>query len=137
MTIPKAPARLRARGKRLWVDINEAHALDAAQLVQLEEACRIVDRLEALDRLLTGDASDWIEVIEAKGSDGTVEVVIDKALAEARQQQNILKQILAALRLPDEATGRRPQRRPQRGAHQPKGSGSVTAIDRARQRAGA
>ena len=122
---PKPPARLRARGTQLWSDITEAHDLDSAQLVQLEEACRVADRLEQLDRLLTGDASDWVELVEKKGSEGTVEVVVDKALAEARQQQNILKQLVAALRLPDEATGKRPQRRGARGAYKPRSGGSA------------
>lgn len=137
MSDPKPPARLRARGRKFWDEITDAHDnLDASQLLQLEEVCRTADRLEALDRLLTGDASDWVELVEKKGTDGTVEVVMDKALSEARQQQNILKQLVAALRLPDEATGKRPQTRPARGAHQPKGSGasgSVSSLDRARQ----
>lgn len=125
MTKPKPPARLRARGRAFWDEITEGYTLDAPQMLQLEEVCRTADRLEALDRLLTGDASDWIEVTEKKGSGGEqVEVVIDKALSEARQQANILKQLIAALRLPDEATGKRPQARPARGAHQPKGTSS-------------
>lgn len=124
MSKHKPPARLRTRGRRFWDEITEVHDLDAAQLLQLEEVCRTADRLEALDQLLTGDASDWVELIEKKGADGTVEVVVDKALSEARQQANILKQLIAALRLPDEATGKRPQTRPARGAHQPKGTGS-------------
>lgn len=124
MSEPKPPARLRARGKRLWSDITEAHELDAAQLIQLEEACRTADRLEALDRMLTGDATDWVELIEAKGNSDRLEVVVDKALGEARQQQNILKQLLAAMRLPDEATGKRPQKRQARGSYKPRAGGA-------------
>ena len=121
----KPPARLRARGKQFWADITEAHDLDASQLLQLEEVCRTADRLEALDRLLTGDASDWLEVIESKGHEGQLEVVMDKALSEARQQQNILKQLIAAMRLPDEDTGKRPQRRAARGSYKPRSGGGA------------
>jgi hypothetical protein len=71
---------------------------------------------------------------------GTVRVVVDGALAEARQQANQLKQLVAALRLPDEVSGKRPQQRGgARGAYQSNGtgSGSVSSLDRARARSGA
>jgi hypothetical protein len=51
---------------------------------------------------------------------------------------NLLKQLLAALRLPDSKTGKKPQQRSARGAYAPKKpGGNVTAIDRARKRRGA
>lgn len=63
----------------------------------LEEACRIVDRLDRLDGILSGDPGEWMRFRVSE--DGTeVTVSIDKALAEARQQQVALKQLAAELR---------------------------------------
>jgi len=48
------------------------------------------------------------------------------AWVEARQQSTVLKQLTAALRLPDEATGKRPQRHAGAAAgRQPNGAGSA------------
>jgi hypothetical protein len=44
-------------------------------------------------------------------------MTVDGALSEARQQQNVLKQLLVSLRLPDAATGQRPQYRGARGSY--------------------
>ena len=99
------------RGDRLWAELNEAHTLDPMQQVILQEACRVADRLDSLDaRIGAGD---------------------DAALTEARQQQNVMKQLLVSLRLPD-AKGQRPQQRGARGAYA-KGGGKVSSLERARQ----
>jgi hypothetical protein len=66
--------------------------------VLLEEACRIADRLDQMDRMLSGDASSWIDLVESKGDPERQEIVIDKLLAEARQQAVALKQLIAELR---------------------------------------
>jgi len=136
-TTPRAPAGLAARGRRLWKEIHEKVTLDPAQLVILEEACRTADRLDRLDAILRGEGSEWLSLrLGADGADVTV--VLSGPLAEARQQQTVLKQLLVTLRLPDEATGAKPQHRGSRGAYAPKGSGgNVTAIDRARSSRGA
>jgi hypothetical protein len=65
--------------------------------VLLEEACRVADRLDALDALLAGTAADWVSLVEEKGSGDSVTVKIDGVLAEARQQQGILHRILTTL----------------------------------------
>lgn len=127
MAVPRTPAGLGARGRRLWRDLREHAEFDPAQVVLAEEACRITDRLDQLDKLLRGDSGfACLEV----GDGGTVTLVVNSALAEARQQANVLKQIAAALRLPDEATGKRPQRRGPRGAYQPRTG--VSSLERAR-----
>ncbi len=126
----RAPAGLAARGKRLWRDITAAHELDPAQRVVLEEACRTADRLEKLDELLRGEVDVWARLVHDLRTED-YELKIDGALSEARQQQNVLKQLLVSLRLPDEATGKRPQVRSARGAYQPRGK--VSSLDRARQ----
>lgn len=112
-----APAGLFNGGKALWESITEAHELDAPQLVQLEEACRAKDRCDLLASLY------------AEGHDS-------KLLADANATANLMKQLLAALRLPDSQTGKRPQFRGPRGAVKPQvpGGAKVSSLDRARAR---
>lgn len=118
------PAGLRSGGEALWKAITDDHELDATQLVQLEEACRIKDRCDALDRAVreledTGDLKDYIH-----------------AVAQANASANQMKQLLAALRLPDPQTGKKPQYRGPRGAVAPQvPGGKVSSLDRARARA--
>jgi hypothetical protein len=98
------PDGLEAGGASLWRAVTAAHTLDACQSVLLLEACRAKDRL---DRLQT-----------TMGQLGSVTLSIDPALHDATA--NVLKQLLAALRLPD-ARGRRPQRRgTSRGVYRPR-----------------
>ena len=130
-----APKGLGTRGKRLWKDITAAHDLDPQQRVLLEEACRTVDRLDMLEGKLSGREDAWVHLrTRAEGMvDGedrvTIDLVVDNALSEARQQQNILKQLLAAMRLPDQASGARPQQRGgARGAYAPKAGSKVVSL---------
>lgn len=100
----KAPEGLAVRGRRVWDAVASEHELDIVQQVTLEEACRAADRLDSLDaRVREGD---------------------DGALSEARQQQNVMKQLFAALRLPDAAGVKPQQRGGARGAYAPKKSGT-------------
>lgn len=64
----------------------------------LEEACRIADRLDQLDRMLSGGARSWVSLVEDKGDPERQSVVIDRLLAEARQQATALKQLIAEIR---------------------------------------
>lgn len=109
-------AKKLTRGDRLRAEITEAHDLDPAQTAILDEACRCADRLDDLDALV---------VVR-----GAAAALDDGILTEARQQQNVMKQLLVALRLPD-AAGKRPQLRSARGAYAK--SGKVSSLDRARQ----
>lgn len=112
------PTGLSAGGRSLWADITDAHDLDAAQLVQLEEACRAKDRCDVLARLY--DEADEHS---------------SKLIADANATANLMKQLLAALRLPDPQSGKRPQYRGPRGAQAPTvPGGKVSSLDRARQR---
>lgn len=89
--------RLDRRGRRLWGELAGKDKPGPAELVLIEEACRIADRLDRLDALVRGDADAWLRF--SVSDDGTeVTVVIDKALSEARQQAVALKQLLAELR---------------------------------------
>ncbi len=130
------PKGLRSGGRALWSAITEEHDLDAPQLVQLEEACRAKDRLDQLDLVLRGDVATWSEIVF--DSDGrSVSLRIDTALDKANTTANLMKQLLAALRLPDAQTGKRPQYRGPRGAVKPQqpGGAKVSSLDRARARA--
>lgn len=99
----------------MWVAISESPDLDAAQVVQLTEACRAKDRLDRLDQVLRGDVEVWSRLVHSRRSKDYV-LRIDAVLAQANATANTMKQLLAALRLPDETTGRRPQYRGPRGA---------------------
>jgi hypothetical protein len=132
--LDKVPSR--GRGADLHAQITDAHTLSPDQLVILEEACRTADRLDQLDAIIQGKGV--LELMHFRSMDGdsddtrTVVMTVDGVLSEARQQQNILKQLLVSLRLPDAATGKKPQARGARGAYA--GASKVSSIERARQR---
>lgn len=125
------PSGLRAGGRTLWKSIFDEHDLNAMQMVQLEEACRAKDRLDRLDRLLRGDTETWAVLVHDLRTED-YELKIDAALSQANATANLMKQLLAALRLPDEF-GKVPQRRGPRGAQSPSvPGGKVSSLDRAR-----
>lgn len=139
----KSPAGLGAGGRALWKAITDVHELDPVQLVQLTEACRTKDRLDEFDSVIHGKGV--LELMrfrvlgqhedDAGDSHLTVEVKFDNVISTANTTANLLKQLLAALRLPDEATGKKPQFRGPRGAQAPTvpgGKGKVSSLDRAR-----
>ncbi len=72
------------------------------QLVLLLEACRCVDRLDKLNAQLTGTDREWLRV-DPDFDDPSVEVVVvvDKALAEVRQQETALKGLIGEIRQAD------------------------------------
>lgn len=129
------PTDLSAGGRSLWAAITDDHDLDATQLVQLEEACRAKDRLDQLDSLLRGDLDTWARLVVDINSDGQVyELRMTQALTQANATANLMKQLLAALRLPDPQTGKKPQYRGPRGAQKPSTpGGKVSSLERARQ----
>lgn len=127
----KTPSGLSAGGRALWKAIDADHDLDAVQLVQLEEACRAKDRLDRLDRVLSGDVDTWMTLVHDLRTED-YELKIDAALSQANATANLMKQLLAALRLPDAATGKKPQYRGPRGAQRPSVPQGVSSLDRAR-----
>ncbi len=129
------PTGLRTGGCALWKAIDGDHDLDPPQLVQLVEACRAKDRLDQLDEVLRGDSDTWMRLAADLNADGQVyELRMTQALTQANATANLMKQLLAALRLPDELTGKKPQGRGRpRGAVAPQvPGGRVTSLDRAR-----
>ena len=135
---PTAPAGLAAGGRKLWRSIVTEHDLAPAQLVQLTEACRAKDRLDRLDRVLRGDVDTWM-ALAGDSAHMNCSLRIDAALSRANDTANLMKQLLAALRLPDPETGKRPQYRGPRGAQAPTvpsgASGNVSSMERHRKRA--
>lgn len=135
-----APDGLAPGGLALWKSIAAGHDLDPTQLVQLTEACRQKDRLDEMDRIIHGKGvlnlmqfrvGDVFDV-EAERK-VTVSVKFDAIIDRANTTANAMKQLLAALRLPDEQSGKRPQRRGPRGAVKPQQpGGKVSSLDRAR-----
>jgi hypothetical protein len=85
------------RGARLWAALHE-EVIGESGLVLLEESCRIADRLDKLDELLKGDADVWARLVHDARTD-SYELKIDSALIEARQQANVLRQLIAGLPL--------------------------------------
>lgn len=128
----RAPSGLGPGGRSLWKGIADEHELDPVQVAQLTEACRMKDRLDKLNDLLRGDVATWAEVELDRGGE-PVSLRIDGAAKLANETANGMKQLLAALRLPD-AQGKRPQYRGPRGAQAPTIPGGVSSLDRARAR---
>ncbi|MFE3060684.1 hypothetical protein [Nocardia sp. NPDC059239] len=72
---------------------------DSAELSALIlEAARIKDRLDRLDRLISGEEELWAYLVTARGGDDTVlEVSINNAMTEARQTATVFRQMLAEI----------------------------------------
>lgn len=140
MAKTKMPDGLAAGGADLWLSITSDHDdLNAVQLVQLTEACRMKDRLDDMASVIEGQGvlnlmRFRLEMDEVLGDPAaTVTVKFDAVIERANATANAMKQLLAAMRLPDDATGKRPQRRGARGAQNPTvPGGSVSSLDRAR-----
>lgn len=84
-------------------------------------ACATADRVAHL-----GELSLTVDPI----IDGRNGPTMHPLFSELRQQESHLARLISALRLPDEATGRRPQKRQLRGVQKPS---KVSSLDRARQ----
>lgn len=128
----KGQVRFSDRGTRLWsalVAQDDSLSDMSNPLRELAiSACRTADRVDELEKL----AADVDAVVEGRSGP-----VMHPVHAEVRQQAAALARLITALRLPDEATGKRPQQRTMRGAQRPSmpGGARVTAIEAARQKA--
>lgn len=78
----------------------ESASKDPAVSALVEEACRIMDRLDRIHDFETGK-SDWLELLRFRVGDDheTIHVSIDKVVSEARQQAVALKALFAQLGL--------------------------------------
>ena len=117
------------RGQRLWDHLLEQDASLADEANPMREvalsAARTADRVEQLEEL----ARMVDPVVEGKST-----TVMHPVFSEVRQQEALMARLIAALRLPDEKTGKRPQRRQVRGVQSPS---KVSSLEAARRRAGA
>jgi hypothetical protein len=100
---PPPPDGLAEAGQALWRAVFERFELGHHEMLILREAARTVDRL---DRLAEEGRDAELVTTNFKG-----DPVANPLLVEARQQQIVLARLLAALRLPDDETDTRPQRR--------------------------
>jgi hypothetical protein len=117
------PEGLSGRGSELWTSLLEQHpAMSEADKQVALEACRTADLIDRLERICLLSEP----VIE--NDRGTL--VTHPAIVEVRQQRQTLKQLVAALRLPDSKTGKQPQHRGARGVYKP--GGTVTSLDKFR-----
>ena len=95
-----SPDGLGKRGKALWESLG--FDADTANGVLALEAARAADRLDELDSVIQGKGVLELmqfRVPHAVDDQGavTVEVKFDNVLGEARQQQNVLRQLLVTL----------------------------------------
>lgn len=93
------PALAAPTSSRLREHFAAAAAADPAVEVLVVEACRIADRLDEIDRIVTGKA-EWIQLMHFRlgnGEEQKVYVSLDGVLSEARQQVTALKGVLAQL----------------------------------------
>ena len=95
---PDGRSRLGQAGSALRESLTQGREFDPAAEALLLEACRIADRLERLDTFLRGDDREWFE-LEQKYKGANATIVVDEALAEARQQANTFRQIIITLGL--------------------------------------
>lgn len=87
-----------ARGTALWSALEAGRDLTGGNFALAVEACRIADRLDRLEALLSGDGETWFRLrLPRDGSSEPIRVVVNNAMGEARQQANILRQIVAGL----------------------------------------
>lgn len=132
----KPPFGLNDGGRDLWTAcLKQDDALtDASNPLRrlLLDACRLADQCDALHQIVTDEG---VSVDTDSG------FKVNPALVELGKQRSLLARLLMSLRMPDEQTGKKPQRRgaaQPRGANKPGGkSGTVSSLERARRAAGA
>lgn len=128
------PEGLNDRGRALWANcLTRDPALadsENPQRAVLHEAARVADRLDQLAAILDRDGPI---ITDSKGIQAPHPALKISLAAEA-----LLARLIAALRMPDHAGGKRPQRRGaprlQTVAPIPK-AGTVSALERARRMA--
>lgn len=128
-----APKELGPRGRRLWRSIaaRDSKAVDVGDPrrdVALE-ACRAADQLDALADILATEGLTVTDPVSGR-------MTMHPALAATDRLRPIQARLIAALRLPDEVTGAKPQHRGIRGTHAV-GQTKVSALAQARAAAAA
>lgn len=94
MSEPRTPTGLRARGKRNWESVTSKYQLRTDELDILEDICREIDMIDALEKELKGAN------LVVMGSQG--QEVANPMISELRQHRATKKSLWAALKLPDD-----------------------------------
>jgi hypothetical protein len=88
--------------QRFWDDLPKMGIdIDATIRPIAIEVCRIIGRLDKLDRQLRGNDDRWLRIYKKRGTDeinNEYIVVVDKALAEAREQAGALTRGVSEIR---------------------------------------
>lgn len=96
--VPTPPDWLKARGLELWIEVTQAHSLNASALTLLGEACRTADRLERMAAALSSRTTMWFEIGDIdQATELGVPVIVNGMIGEARQLQTSLRQTLTTL----------------------------------------
>lgn len=90
------------RGKRLFKAM-QAQVTDPVQMELLVEACRIVDQLEDMHKMMNGDKESW-RWIKMPRNGGNLILEIDNLVTQRRSLQLALKQITTALSVAGEVS---------------------------------
>lgn len=93
---PTATGRKDGAGRRLWKQLTAdgKYVLRPDELRYLEDACKLADRAEALDR------EAQTRPTTVRGSTG--QPVINPLLAEERQCRTAIGQLLSKIKMPDD-----------------------------------
>lgn len=96
--IPKYPPGLKARGKRLWVELHETADFTGCPETRTvaEEACYLVDEVARLRNIVRAAGSDT----RVDGYNG--QPVSMPEVDDLRKNQTILLSMLRALRMPED-----------------------------------
>ncbi|MCV7309867.1 P27 family phage terminase small subunit [Mycobacterium paraffinicum] len=99
---PRTPNGLKTRGKALFRKVVGVYVLDPAETVLLVEACKTLDRIDAMEAELTRDG------LTVAGGRGQLPRP-HPLLSELRETQKLASRLVAelALPLPGEQIGRR------------------------------
>lgn len=89
-----APTTLGVRGQELWDAMAEVE-MGPAHKALLGETCRLLDRLDRFDRVLSGGR--WFFDRVSEDNPDQVEIVVDQLVSEARQGASALKVLVAEL----------------------------------------
>lgn len=86
---------LREPGRAVYESLVQP-GMDMADIALCEEAGRQRDRLDQLQKIISGDELTWATIV--KGSGETITLRIDGAIAEARQSLTVFRQLIGAIK---------------------------------------
>jgi hypothetical protein len=88
------------RGAKLHADLLALKEYNPAELILIEEACRMADRLEDLDGIIHGKGVINLMHLRHMGDDESeITMTVDAVLAEARQLQLAFQRVAMTLKL--------------------------------------